>query len=187
MQESRLDDDMPAESLAERLRRCGRTRSVEKSSTGTARAMIAVPSSPAVSARMSRARREDTTPELELRSELHRRGLRFRVHRPLAFNRRRKADIVFPSERIAVFVDGCFWHSCPEHATRPKANAEFWRDKLERNRRRDTDTDRMLGQSGWCSLRIWEHERPSLAADRIETLIRLRRAADMRADPLGGS
>jgi DNA mismatch endonuclease (patch repair protein) len=187
MQESTLVDDMSTSPARNVCVVAARTRSAEKSSTGTAHAMMAVPSSPAVSARMSRARSEDTTPELELRSELHRRGLRFRVHRPLAFNRRRRADIVFPREQIAVFVDGCFWHSCPEHATRPKANAEFWRDKLERNRQRDTDTDRMLEQSGWCSLRIWEHERPSLAADRIETLIRVRRAAEMRADPSGES
>src|SRR5436189_6398572 len=92
-----------------------------------------VPSSPAVSRRMSAARSADTAPETALRSELHRRGLRFRVHRPLEFDRRRRADIVFQRERIAVFVDGCFWHGCPEHATWPKANATWWAEKLERN------------------------------------------------------
>src|SRR5262245_3398365 len=98
---------------------------------------------------MSRLGRRDTAPELLIRSELHRRGLRFRVQRPLDFDRRRRADIVFPRERVAVFVDGCFWHSCPEHATFPQANAEFWRTKLARNVERDRDTDRRLADLDW--------------------------------------
>jgi DNA mismatch endonuclease (patch repair protein) len=121
---------------------------------------------------MSRASREDTGPERALRSQLHRRGLRFRVHRPLAFDRRRKVDIAFPAARVAVFVDGCFWHACPEHATYPKANAELWRAKLERNQERDHETSARLISSGWQVIRVWEHEDPAKAAERIEAAVR---------------
>jgi DNA mismatch endonuclease, patch repair protein len=130
------------------------------------------PSSVGVSERMSRARRKDTAPERALRSELHRRGLRFRIHRPVSFDRRRKVDIAFPSAQVAVFVDGCFWHACPEHATYPKANAEFWRTKLARNQERDQETNARLRSSGWEVLRVWEHEDPALAAERIEAAVR---------------
>jgi DNA mismatch endonuclease (patch repair protein) len=115
----------------------------------THRVVTAVPSSQAVSRRMRDARRKDTAPEVALRSELHRRGLRFRVHVPLAFDRRRKADIVFAPAKVAVFVDGCFWHSCPEHATWPKANAAFWERKLRGNRARDLNTNDQLRNLGW--------------------------------------
>ena len=138
-----------------------------------------LPSSSAVSQRMSRARREDTAPEVALRSELHRRGLRFRVHVPLPFDRRRRADVAFPSAKVAVFVDGCFWHSCPEHATWPKANAAFWLDKLQGNRKRDLDTNKQLRQLGWEPVRIWEHESSADAADVVEAVVRRRR--DYRA------
>src|SRR4051794_19437376 len=94
----------------------------------------ASPSSPSVSARMSRTRGRDTGPELALRSELHKRGLRFRVDRPVLQGDRRRADVVFTRARVAVFIDGCFWHGCPEHATWPKANASFWREKIKANR-----------------------------------------------------
>jgi DNA mismatch endonuclease, patch repair protein len=134
------------------------------------------PSSPGVSQRMRLTRRERTAPELALRSELHRRGLRFRAQRPLSFDRRRKVDIAFPTERLAVFVDGCFWHSCPEHATFPRANAEWWTAKLARNVERDRDTDRRLTEEGWTVLRVWEHETAAVAADAVErTVRRLRR------------
>lgn len=124
---------------------------------------------------MSRLGRRDTTPELLLRSELHRRGLRFRVQRSLEFDRRRRADLVFVSALVVVFVDGCFWHSCPEHATMPKANREFWELKLRRNVERDRDTDRRLGEAGWTVIRIWEHEPVAAAADRVEARVRSRR------------
>ena len=134
-----------------------------------------LPSSPGVSARMSRTGRAGTAPELALRSALHRRGLRFRVQRPLSFDRRRKVDIVFPTERVAVFVDGCFWHSCPQHATFPRANGAWWARKLARNVERDRDTDARLRADGWTVIRIWEHEPPQDAADTIEkTLFLLR-------------
>ena len=135
-------------------------------------------SSPAVSGRMSRLGRRDTKPEVEIRSALHRRGLRFRLQRPLDFDRRRRVDIVFPRERVAVFVDGCFWHSCPQHATFPRANAEFWRSKLRRNVARDRETDRRLEAEGWIVLRFWEHEDPDAAAATIESAVRAVRGLD---------
>ena len=139
----------------------------------------AVASSAAVSERMSRARRTDTGPERALRSALHRRGLRYRLHVPLAFDQRRKADICFSAARVAVFVDGCFWHSCPEHATWPKANEEFWRDKLQRNAERDADTDARLAAEGWLAIRVWEHEDPEAAATRVESTIRSRTSEEL--------
>jgi DNA mismatch endonuclease, patch repair protein len=124
---------------------------------------------------MQSQRERDTRPELLLRQELHKRGLRYFVHRKLLPNLRREADIVFARARVAVFVDGCFWHSCPEHGTWPGRNADWWRSKLERNRARDCDTDRRLHDAGWAVVRVWEHEQPEDAADRIEALIRERR------------
>jgi DNA mismatch endonuclease (patch repair protein) len=90
-------------------------------------------------------------------------------------DRRRRVDIVFGPARVAVFVDGCFWHGCPEHATWPKRNARFWRKKIEANTRRDRDTDERLRREGWTVVRVWEHEPPNEAADRIEALVRSRR------------
>ncbi len=133
------------------------------------------PSSAAKSAEMARLGRRDTTPELALRSELHRRGLRFRVDRAPLAGLRSRADIVFGPARVAVYVDGCFWHSCPEHGTRPRANAEWWEQKLSRNRERDAETDRALRENGWEVVRIWEHEDPVEAADRVEGAVRSRR------------
>ena len=133
-----------------------------------------VASSEAVSRRMSVARRRDTGPERALRSELHRLGLRFRLHRRLA-GLRREADVVFGPARVAVFIDGCFWHGCPQHATWPKANADFWRTKIETNRRRDADTDERLAGAGWEVVRIWEHEDPAEAARLIAARVRARR------------
>src|SRR3954451_8147447 len=107
---------------------------------------------------MSRQRTRDTLPETCLRSELHRRGLRFRVHRRPLPELRREADLVFPRARIAVFVDGCFWHGCPQHATQPKRNDSFWRGKILGNQTRDAETDALLAHAGWISIRVWEHE-----------------------------
>lgn len=129
-------------------------------------------SSPEALHRMQTTRRRDTKPEIALRSELHRRGLRFFVDRPPLPNSRRRADIVFPRARVAVYVDGCFWHGCPMHGTWPKANAAWWRDKIERNRARDRDTDVNLHAAGWISVRVWEHEVAAEAADRIVAVVR---------------
>jgi DNA mismatch endonuclease (patch repair protein) len=115
---------------------------------------------------MKRQRRRDTAPELALRSALHRMGLRYRVEFRLPGTRRR-VDVAFTAARVAVFVDGCFWHGCPEHATWPKQNAEWWREKIETNRRRDRDTEQHLLGAGWKVIRVWEHEDVTSAADRI--------------------
>jgi DNA mismatch endonuclease (patch repair protein) len=123
---------------------------------------------------MSQQARRDTGPELALRAELHRRGLRFRVHvRPLG-TLRREADVVFTRARVAIFVDGCFWHGCPIHGTQPKRNSSFWRDKILLNQVRDAETDSRLEEASWVSLRVWEHESISEAADRIESVVRER-------------
>lgn len=120
---------------------------------------------------MKSQRQRDTAAEVALRSLLHRRGLRFRVHYPLP-NLRRRADIAFPRLRIAVFVDGCFWHGCPEHGTWPKRNADWWREKIEANRRRDADTDARLGDQGWKVVRIWEHEPAEVVVVGITDVVR---------------
>lgn len=95
---------------------------------------------------------------MAIRRQLHSMGFRYRVDTRPDKSVRRRADLVFPRERIAVFVDGCFWHVCPEHGTWPKANAGWWREKLLANERRDRQTDETLRSSGWTVLRIWEHE-----------------------------
>lgn len=105
-------------------------------------------------------RRRDTGPEWRVRRLLHRNGLRYRVDYPLPFDHRRKADLVFTRAKVAVFIDGCFWHGCPEHYQAPAAHAEYWRTKVESNRARDRDTDRRLRELGWTVLRFWEHEDP---------------------------
>jgi DNA mismatch endonuclease, patch repair protein len=129
---------------------------------------------------MARTGARDTAAELLLRSELHRSGLRFRVDRSVLTGVRRRADIVFGPARVVVFVDGCFWHGCPMHATWPKHNADFWREKIETNRLRDRDTDRRLKRAGWKVIRVWEHEDPTGAAARIERTVRRRRADQSR-------
>ncbi|WP_422522655.1 very short patch repair endonuclease [Streptomyces sp. 5.8] len=133
---------------------------------------------PDVRARMSRQKSRNTQVEVALRSALHASGLRYRVHRRPVKGVRREADIVFGPSRVAVFVDGCFWHGCPEHATWPKRNAEFWRSKIEGNRARDVDTDTRLMEAGWVAVRVWEHETVEDAAARVGEIVRRRRAAD---------
>ena len=130
------------------------------------------PSSHEASLRLARVRQKDTDVELALRKELHAKGLRYRLHVPLLTKPRRVADIVFSSAKVAVFVDGCFWHGCPEHASWPKSNAQFWREKIEANRARDLDTDQRLQASGWQVVRVWAHECALQAAERIEDIIR---------------
>lgn len=129
------------------------------------------PPSPETSRRMAKVRQKGTGAELALRRELHRRGLRYRVSFEVLKKPRRVADIVFPRLRIAVFVDGCFWHGCPEHATWPKQNAEFWRHKIETNQARDADTVARLQAAGWKAVRIWAHESPAEAAAAIFLLV----------------
>jgi len=126
---------------------------------------------------MQATRQRDTPPELALRSCLHRMGLRFRVQVSPVGGLRRRADLVFRGARVAVFVDGCFWHGCPQHATWPKKNADWWREKIEGNRRRDADTDARLTEAGWLPVRVWAHEDPQDAAVRIDRLVRTRQRA----------
>ena len=99
-------------------------------------------------------------------------GLRYRVDRPVVSGSRRRADIVFPGPRVAVFVDGCFWHMCPHHCTLPKNNSEWWRAKLLRNVERDRDTDEQLARQGWVVLRYWEHDDMVTAASEVEHVVR---------------
>lgn len=120
---------------------------------------------------MSTARRRDTAPELALRRELFSRGLRYRVAFPVPGQRRRTIDVAFTRAKVAVFVDGCFWHGCPEHGTSPRANSEWWNAKLAANRTRDRDTDRMLTELGWTVVRIWEHEPAATAVARVLALL----------------
>lgn len=132
-------------------------------------------SSPEVRRRMQRQARRDTAPEMALRRELHRRGLRYRLSlRPIP-ELRRRVDILFPGERVAVEVRGCFWHQCPEHGVFPKANAEWWRQKLARTRRRDEETAARLKAAGWQLIIVWEHENVCGAAARILAAIAVAR------------
>jgi len=121
---------------------------------------------------MQRVRQKDTSPEAALRRELHDLGLRYRVQVPILIHPRRVADIAFSKLRVAVFVDGCFWHGCPQHATWPKQNAEFWRSKIVANQVRDRDTDARLRAAGWKVIRIWAHEAPNEAASRVSKVVR---------------
>jgi DNA mismatch endonuclease, patch repair protein len=138
-------------------------------------AELPVPSSIGVSGRMSRQRRRDTGPEVAIRKLLHAWGLRFRVTLPIAGMPRRSMDIAFTKARVAVFVDGCFWHVCPEHGTSPGANSEWWAQKLAKNQARDVTTNNHLRDSGWEVVRIWEHEDAQVAATRILEAVRAAR------------
>jgi DNA mismatch endonuclease, patch repair protein len=120
-------------------------------------------------------RATDTRPEVAVRSAVHALGLRYRKHtRPLEALRCR-ADLVFRRERVAVFVDGCFWHGCPQHGKRPTTNQQYWNSKIELNVSRDARNDAALEAAGWQPLRVWEHEHPIDAAARIAAAVRERR------------
>lgn len=143
-------------------------------------------SSPGVRASMQSNRGRDTKPELALRSAVHALGLRYRVSaRPLP-GVRRTADLIFAKARVAVFLDGCFWHGCPDHHTVAVTNASFWAQKVVTNRRRDRDTDSRLAEAGWLSVRVWEHEDPAEAAARIRNVVRERRGALAGSKSAGG-
>lgn len=114
----------------------------------------------------------DTGPEMAIRRELHRRGFRYRLHRRPIPSLRRTADIVFGPTHVSVFVDGCFWHGCPEHGSRvPRTNDWYWPEKIERNRRRDLDTTAQLEEAGWAVVRVWEHEPVPVAVATIEKIL----------------
>lgn len=124
-------------------------------------------SSPAVSDRMRKQRSRDTAIELEVRRSLFARGARYRVHYPVPGHRRRSIDIAFPGKKIAVFIDGCFWHGCHIHRSIPSSNGEFWQEKISGNRERDRATDAHLDGQGWRVLRFWEHEESSYIASAV--------------------
>ncbi|WP_093943095.1 very short patch repair endonuclease [Actinoalloteichus hoggarensis] len=121
---------------------------------------------------MSNTRGRDTAAEMAIRRELHRIGMRYRVHyRPIP-GLRRTADIAFTRQRIVVLIDGCFWHACPEHY-RPAtgSRSRFWADKIEQNKRRDLETSMAFGAAGWSVLRFWEHEDPAVVVGRISSAV----------------
>lgn len=124
---------------------------------------------------MSATGQRDTPPEKEIRRRLFIKGLRYRVDYPVLSKPRRRGDIVFPGLEVAVFVDGCFWHGCPAHGTWPKTNADFWRGKLKTNQTRDADTNRRLEALGWTVVRIWAHEDPEEAAERVVRIVEARK------------
>jgi DNA mismatch endonuclease (patch repair protein) len=127
------------------------------------------PTRPGVTAVMKGNRKTDTRPELALRSALHRSGLRFRKDHTVKVDGGRtiRVDVVFPRAKLAVFVDGCFWHRCPQHGTEPKSNTGYWGSKLDRNVERDRETDERLRRAGWEVLRIWEHETVEVGSRRV--------------------
>lgn len=128
--------------------------------------------------RIMRANRSrDTGPELAVRRRVHGAGLRYRVDRRPEPSLRRRADLVFTAARVAVFVDGCYWHGCPVHHRVPKTHSSFWAEKASRNRARDEDTNARLVERGWTVVRIWEHEDPDAAAERIVVAVRTARAS----------
>ena len=136
----------------------------------------APPASSAAARRVMQGNRgRDTKPELALRRELHRRGLRYRLHQPVAAGTRFRPDIAFVRARVAVEVMGCLWHRCPEcEIGAPRTNAQYWQAKLARNVERDRRNTEALDYAGWALVVVWEHEDPIDAADRVEALVRKR-------------
>ncbi|MXZ52250.1 MAG: very short patch repair endonuclease [Acidimicrobiaceae bacterium] len=130
-------------------------------------------------------RSRDTKPEMAVRSAVHRRGIRFRVSARPQPEIARTADLVLRKTRIAVFVDGCYWHGCPDHHTQPATNAQYWADKIARNVERDSETTAYLQQAGWTVLRFWEHEDPEAVADQVQEAVHsaLASARDSRGKP----
>ncbi len=116
-------------------------------------------------------RNRNTGPELALRHELFRLGFRYRIHYSPLASRRWKVDVAFPRHRLAVFIDGCFWHGCPQHHALPKSNVEFWRSKVLGNVGRDRKLDAMLSEQGWKVLRVWEHDDPEAAARLVASIL----------------
>ena len=142
--------------------------------TSPARSLKSWASSPAVRRVMQGNRSRDTKPEIAVRCAVHAMGMRYRVAtRPLA-GVRRTADLVFRRAKVAVFVDGCFWHGCPKHHAPPKTNAGYWATKIDGNRVRDRHTTALLRAAGWIVLRFWSHEDPLSVADRIVDVVQRR-------------
>jgi DNA mismatch endonuclease (patch repair protein) len=129
-------------------------------------------SSEGVRRSMQSNRGKDTKLELRVRRALHALGLRYRLQRKVPGSNRRTIDVAFPRQRVAVFIDGCFWHGCPTHHTVARTNGDYWAAKVARNRQRDQDTDRLLAEAGWTSARFWEHQSTEEIVDRIVRLVR---------------
>jgi len=128
-------------------------------------------------------RSKDTKPEIALRRALHARGLRYFKNRRPIREIRRTADIVFPTARVAVFIDGCFWHGCPDHHTIAKTNAEYWSAKVDRNQSRDRETDALLADAGWTVVRIWEHVGLDDATDLVASTVTAARSGLVETRP----
>lgn len=126
---------------------------------------------------MQAIRSRDTKPERLIRRLLHAQGLRYRVAAKPLPELRRTADIVFRPTKVAVFIDGCYWHGCPEHYVPPKTNEGYWSDKVAGNMARDRDTNRLLTEAGWTVLRFWEHESPDECASAVLRIVLERREA----------
>jgi len=133
-----------------------------------------VPSSEAALHRMQAVKHRDTAPEKAIRSAIHKRGLRYRIDTKPIKELNRRADILFRKFKVAIFIDGCFWHGCPKHGTIANMNADFWKEKIRRNQERDLDTTNKLISAGWVVIRIWEHEDSENATEKILKVIKKR-------------
>ena len=132
---------------------------------------LPVPLNRQVSEQMRRMPTKNSTPEIKLRRSLYAIGLRYRLHRKELPG---KPDIALGPSKVAVFVDGCYWHNCPEHGTIPKNNSEWWKEKFQRNRERDSRNDALLREMGWLPIHVWEHEDPDEAACKIGGIVKNR-------------
>ncbi|RKN40372.1 very short patch repair endonuclease [Streptomyces hoynatensis] len=142
------------------------------------------PPTPGRSRNMAAIKRRDTKPERAIRSLLHAAGKRYRVDVRLDLEGARpRPDILFTRAKVAVFVDGCFWHCCPEHGRQPGVNAGYWGPKLERNVARDRAADEALRAAGWTVVRVWEHEPRDEAAARIIATVEAAAAPDSSGKP----
>jgi DNA mismatch endonuclease, patch repair protein len=131
---------------------------------------------------MKSNRRRDTSTELAIRSALHAAGLRYRVDAPIRIDGARpiRPDVVFPRQRVAVFIDGCFWHGCPKHGTMPATNSAYWSPKIAENQKRDARNVAVLESAGWIVLRVWEHEAPAAVANRVAHVVRSNASNSLR-------
>lgn len=139
--------------------------------------VVVIPSPPPASNAGVRAvmvgnRKRDTRPERALRSALHARGLRYRTDLKIGEGRSApRPDVAFTRAKVAVFIDGCFWHGCPEHGTSPRTNSDYWSAKIARNRERDDENARALRDAGWVVIRVWEHDDIEESADMVESVV----------------
>lgn len=141
---------------------------------GVGRAYVSWASSPQARNVMRANRKRDTNPELRLRRQVHKLGLRYQLGRRIAGEPPVMPDLVFAGAKLAVFVDGCFWHGCPDHGVQPRTNIDYWGPKIQKNKARDQRVDRSLQALGWQTVRIWEHEDPVKAAARIRSIVETR-------------